>query len=130
MSHFSRVRTKFVDEECLRRALTRSGYPAPPGTATIGGWNGQSQTVEVGIPDVVDGYGIGFDRGVGPAFGAVADWSELRRRGVQQDLFVNKVSQAYGIEATLASMQPQGFAIVEQKNEADGSVRIVMRRVS
>ena len=128
LSHFTRVRTRLVDEACLRAALSRAGYAVPAGRAVIGGWLGDSREVDVGIPDLVDGYGIGFewDR---ESFAAVADWSELAHRGVRRGEFVDRVSQAYGIEATLSSMQPQGFAVAEQSTLADGSVRIVMRRV-
>lgn len=129
MSHFTKVQTKLVDESCLRAALASAGYRVPEGRCAIGGWLGQSQSVDVGVPDVVDGYGIGFEREQSGGFSAVADWSELAYRGVRRGPFVDRVSQLYGVEATLRSMQPQGFAVAEQATQADGSVRIVMRRV-
>jgi hypothetical protein len=119
-----------VDEKCLRNALERQGYTVPAGRAKISGWNGQSRLVDVGIPDLGNGYGVGFERKGTSPYMAVADWSELSFLGIKQRDFVNSVSQAYGIEATLASMQPQGYAVSEQRKEANGSVRIVMRRVS
>jgi len=130
MSHFTKLRTKMMDETCLRKALARQGYTVPAGPAVIAGWNGQSKTVDVGIPDIGNGYGIGFERERQGMFTAVADWSELNYRGFKRGPFVDSISQAYGIEATLATMQPQGFVVAEQKSETDGSVRIVMRRVS
>ena len=130
MSHFTKMRTRMVDEQCLRKALAREGYKVPAGRVKIAGWNGQDRLVDVGVPDLGGGYGVGFERNAAEPFEAVADWSELSYLGVKKRTFVNAVSQSYGVEATLASMQTQGYTVAEQNNEADGSVRIVMRRVS
>lgn len=129
MSHFTTMRTKLTDEGLLRTSLVKLGYRVLPGRSTIGGWRGQSREVDVGVPDIVDGYGVGFTLEQG-AFTAVADWSELEYRGVSRRPFVEKVSQTYGLEAAMTALAPQGFTVVEQRTEENGSLRLVMRRVS
>jgi len=102
----------------------------PEGRTKIGGWFGSNQEVDVGVPDVVGGYGIGFTWEQSGSYAAVADWSELKHRGIRKNEFVNRVSQLYGVQATLRTMEPQGFVVAEQTSQSDGSVRIVMRRVA
>ena len=131
MSHFTRVATRIVDETCLRTALTTAGYSVPAGPATIGGWNGQSRQATVGIPDLTNGYGVGFDwEASHNMFSAVADWSELAVHGVHRGQFLNKVTQLYGVAVARSTMEPQGFSVVEQTDQRDGSIRILLRRVS
>lgn len=131
MSHFTKVSTRIVDEPSLRHALSQAGYTVPPGRATIGGWNGQSREVTVGIPNVIDNYGIGFDwEQSRSCFSSVADWSELHVRGFDRSRFLRNVTQLYGVEVTTRTMTPQGYALIEQTTQHDGSIRILMRRVS
>jgi hypothetical protein len=130
MSHFTRVRTQLVDEGCLRASLSDAGYVVPAGRTRIGGWLGSDEEVDVGVPDVVDGYGIGFTWEQSGSYAAVADWSELKHRGIRKGEFVGRVSHLYGVQATLRTMEPQGFVVAERTSQADGSVRIVMRRVA
>ena len=128
MSHFTKLRTKFVDEAVLRKALVRAGYQPTPGPSRIGGWKGQLQAVQIGIPNLRENYGIGFIRERSDRFSAIADWTELEKRDFSQRDFMNAIAQSYGYESVMTSMLPQGFEVASQDHESDGSIRIVLRR--
>jgi len=76
------------------------------------------------------GFGVGFERDAAGAFYAVADWSELDKCGIRRRTLISEIVQAYGLEATVTTMSAKGFVVADQRSEADGSLRIVMRRVS
>ena len=130
MARFMKFGTQPVDEACPRASLSDVEYVVLAGQTRIGGWLGSDEEVDVGVPDVVDGYWIGFTWEQSGSYAAVADWSELKHRGIRKGEFVGRVSHLYGVQATLRTMEPQGFVVAERTSQADGSVRIVMRRVA
>lgn len=136
MSHFSRMRTRIRDLETLKQTLRAMGYTDLREGGAIQGYRQQSTPVDLAV-QMPAGYAVGFVRDEDGAYTLVADWWGVRGTS-QQDFAARleqelaeldrRVRQAYAVSTTLAQLQQQGYQVVEQRDEADGTVRIVARR--
>jgi len=61
-------------------------------------------------------------------FEAIADWSRVR--GLEQEKFINQVSQRYAYHAAKAKLAEQGFTLVEEQTTNSGQIHMVLRRLS
>lgn len=145
MSHFTRVKTKIKDEDMLLACLKEMGYSVEVG-GSIRGYQGVRQ-VSVRV-NVEHGYDIGFVRGADGCYEVLADWwgvsgtnqasfiGELQQRfealqeRVRRQLeeFQQRVRREYALKTSLASLQRQGFQVVDQREESDGTIKILARR--
>jgi hypothetical protein len=130
MSHFSRIATKIKDRQTLVRCLQEMGYEVVE-DGTVRGYHGQQQ-VDLRI-QTGKGYAIGFRRNDQGAFEIVADWWGVK--GADQDRFVadlqnqmNRIQRDYALKMVMEQSERQGYELVEQEEEGDGTIRIVMRR--
>jgi hypothetical protein len=127
MSHFTTIKTKIVEREHLLKALQDLGYKFEVGDLSVRGDMLNSTPVEVRVSPGWLSHAIGF-RKRGETYDCVADWSGVR--GVKRDAFFQQLNQRYAYHATRAKLEAQGFAIAEEKQEENGRVHLVLRRVS
>lgn len=125
MSHFSRLKTQFVDKKYLLQALQDLGYNYEEGDLKIRGFGGNQTKVEIKIPRPLS-YDIGFHK-VGDSYEIVADWFGVR--GIKQKEFASQVMQRYAYHATRAKLEEQGFTLVQEETQK-GEVRMVLRRMA
>jgi Protein of unknown function (DUF1257) len=130
MSHFSRIATKIRDRQTLVRCLEEMGYEVRE-AGTIQGYHGREQ-VDLFI-QTGRGYAIGFRKNEQGTFEIVADWWGVK--GADKGRFiedlqksVNRIQREYALKMVMEQSERQGYALVEQEEEGDGSIRIVMRR--
>jgi hypothetical protein len=126
MSHFTVVRTRMVELEYLKRALTDLGYQFEEGAVSIRGFLGRRTAAELRVPGRNWGYDIGF-RKTKAGYEVVADWWGVR--GIGQKAFVQQVSQRYGYHAACDKLQQQGFSIVSEE-VAQGKIHLRLRRMA
>jgi len=135
MSHFSRLKTKIKDKDTLLRCLKECGYQVQL-NGRIKGFRGKRRDVEIAVR-MREGYDIGFVRRAGGNYDIIADWWGVE--GVTQKEFVSRlqkkfeefqrhIHREYALKTVLEQTKKEGFNVVEQKQEEDGSIRLVVRR--
>lgn len=126
MSHFSTIKTRMVDKDVLLQALTDLGVPHEEGDLEVSGYEGHKTRCEIKIPTEEEGYEIGFRR-EGDAYEMVADWyglGEFDRTG-----FLSALTQRYAYRAVRSQLGAD-FTVVEEKQEADNSIHVLLRRMA
>ena len=124
MSHFTQVTTKITSKEMLVACLKELGYDVEEKTA-IKGYRGQETPVDIAVR-MKQGYDIGFVLGSDGTYSFVADWFGVQ--GVNEQQFTTKVQQQYALTTVMDKISNQGFNVVEQQREANGEIRLVVRR--
>src|SRR5919108_624009 len=109
MSHFTRVKTRMVQQEHLVAALRDLGYNPEVGDLKARGWAFLRTPVEVKIPAGSWGFDIGF-RKTPDGYEMVADWEGVR--GIKRNEFLQQLQQRYAYHATRAKLKEQGFDLV------------------
>ncbi|OPY36501.1 MAG: hypothetical protein A4E35_02041 [Methanoregula sp. PtaU1.Bin051] len=130
MSHFSRVKTRFKNRDALIECLEDAEFSIRQDT-TIRGYRGL-QNVDIAAR-AKNGSEIGFVKNSDGSFDMVADWWTKTGRGEQQlarslQVMAEKVQQDYARRMVLEQARNDGFSVVEETEEKDGSIRIVVRR--
>lgn len=131
MSHFTQLQTYIVERACLVQALRDLGYEVEVGQVHARGFQGNLTPVEVRVAVPGTSYDIGFRRNPNNnnRFEAIADWEMLRTAVPQQD-FLDRLHQRYAYHVAHLRLKEQGFDLVEERQEADGRIRMVLRRVT
>ncbi len=124
MSHISRIKTKMEVKEYLLKAIEDLGYKYEEGNLTMSGFTDRV-LVDVKIPMRLS-FDIGF-RSTMNGFEIIADWWGVR--GVNRKEFTDKLMQRYAYHAAKARLEEQGFSLVSEENQADGQIRLVLRRM-
>lgn len=129
MSHFTNVKTKITDLEALKAALEDLGYPVVEGRATIRGWRHATEQAELAAR--LGSFDIGFRRTADGTYDAVADWWGVRTyEGVSQADFMRRLTQRYAYRKVIGEVSKQGYTLVEEEQQADQSIRLVVRKWS
>jgi len=127
MSHFSQIKTQIRNLTSLESALTDLGIDWKSGPQPVRGYQGQTYTAEIAIPQD-NGYDLGFSWN-GSEYEFVADL-QFWQQPTSVDHFLNKVTQRYAYHTVLNETLNQGFQVAEQQQNQDGSIRLVLQRWS
>jgi len=130
MSHFSRIKTQFRNRAALEACLSDVGFTVETAT-TIQGHRGQ---VNVDLAAKKrSGYEIGFIKNSDGSYDMVGDWwakggiTEAKlARALQEQ--AGRIQQEYARRVVLEETSREGFSVVQQVEEEDGTIRIVVRR--
>jgi hypothetical protein len=130
MSHFSRIKTQFRNREVLTACLTEMGFIVESDIA-ISGYRGLVN-VDLRARNSA-GHDIGFIKNADGSFDMVGDWSvkggykeqNLARQLQDQ---AGKIQQEYARRIVLEETGKEGFSIVREVEDEDGTIRIVVRR--
>lgn len=130
MSHYSRVKTQFRHREALIACLLNLGYEVETDT-TIKGHHGE-HTVDIAIRKA-KGYGVGFVKSPDGTYDMVADWwgvagADEQKMTWELALQARDIQKEYAKKMVLEQAALDGFEVVSQTEEKDGSLRIVVRR--
>lgn len=125
MSHISRLKTKIVEKEFLLKAIQDMGLTFQEGELFVNGFGTQVQ-VDIKIPLRLS-YDIGF-RQTPQGYEIVADWWGVR--GIKKADFKNRLLQRYAYHAARARLEAQGFTLVEEETREEGSLHLILRRLS
>ena len=127
MSHFTRVKTKMTVREHLTGALEDLGYRWEEGDVEIRGYGGNRTKVQIKVPTANAGYDIGFTAS-GGSYAIVADWWGIE--DLDSEVFVRDLTKRYAYRATCASLEEQGFALVDEEVAQDGRLHLTLRRTA
>lgn len=125
MSHFTTIKTKIVEKEYLKQALSELGHNYQEGSVQIRGYQGIQTPVAIKIPTKNTGYDIGF-RESENAYEIVADWWGIK--DIKQEQFLQQVSQRYAYHAAKAKLEEQGFSLVGEETLEGERIHLVLRR--
>ena len=124
MSHISRIKTRMEVKEYLLKAIEDMGYKYEEGNLPLSGFVDHVY-VDVKIPMRLS-FDIGF-RSTSKGYEIIADWWGVR--GIKRKEFTDKLMQRYAYHAAKAKLEEQGFSLVSEENQADGQIRLVLRRM-
>ncbi len=125
MSHFTSIKTKIVEKQYLKQALSELGHIYQEGNVQIRGYQGIQTSVAIKIPTKNTGYDIGF-RKSDNAYEMVADWWGIK--DINQNKFIQQVSQRYAYHAAKAKLEEQGFSLVSEETQEGERIHLVLRR--
>ena len=130
MSHFSRIRTTFRHHEALVQCMQELGYSVETDT-TIKGYHGL-HNVDIAARKS-NGYALGFVKNADGVYDLVADWWGVNGKNEQKVAEELKrqagaIQQEYAKKMVLEQARKEGFELVSEKNEQDGTVQLVVRR--
>jgi len=127
MSHFSNIKTKIRNLNYLKAALTDIGIEWQSGPSVVRGYQGQTCTAEVIIPQG-NNYDLGFSWN-GQEYELVTDL-QYWQQPLTVEGFLRQVTQSYAYHTVVNESSKQGFQIAEQQKNKDGSMRLVVQRWS
>jgi len=127
MSHFSQIKTQIRNLPLLKSALSDLGMDWKSGPCQVRGYQGLTQTADVVI-EQYNGYDIGFAWN-GVSYELVTDL-QFWQQNSSVDRFVKQVTQRYAYNTILSEGEQQGFAVAEQQQRQDGTIRLVLQRWS
>ncbi len=130
MSHFSRIRTTFRRREALIQCMQELGYTVETDT-TITGYHGQ-HNVDIAVKKS-GRYCLGFVENPEGTYDMVADWWGISGKGetkIAEELNhqAETIQKEYAKKIVLEQTAADGFDLVSETEENDGTVRIVVRR--
>ena len=127
MSHFSQIKTQIRNLNSLQAALTDLGIDWKSGSKTVRGYRGQTRKAEITI-EQDNGYDVGFSWN-GKEYELVADM-QYWQQSWSVEGFLRRVTQRYAYHTVVNETARQGFHIAEQKQNEDGSIRVLVQRWS
>jgi hypothetical protein len=120
MSHFTTIKVQIKNGDVLHQILQELGYQVDL-NSQVRGFMGDKTNAEYVIKQA-NGYDLGF-RQQGEIYELVADFWGAK---INQQDFINKISQKYAHKTLMKTIQTEGFNVEEEEVLADGTVRVVV----
>ncbi len=135
MSHFTRIKTRFVDDQRLIKALREMGFKeieVHEAAQHLYGFLGdrRPQKAEIIIRRKHlsrSSNDIGFARQDDGTFLAYISGFD---RPKYNDAWIGKLTQRYAYLATQETLADQGFTLVEEQKSPDGRIHMILRRTA
>ena len=127
MSHFSTIKTQLKEAEPLIKALNNLGYLINQDEKFIKGYRGKFTAVDISmnLPGETK-VGFKWDNNSN-SYEFVTDL-DLWKFELPVERFISKVTQMYAYETIISKTQEDGYKILEQKNQNDGSIELVLTK--
>ena len=127
MSHFSTIKTQLKDADPLIKALNNLGYTINKEQKLIKGYRGKFTAVDISmnLPGETK-VGFKWDNNSN-SYELVTDL-DLWKFELPVERFISKVTQMYAYETIISKTKEDGYQIVEQKNQNDGSIELVLTK--
>ena len=127
MSHFSTIKTQLKEAEPLIMALDNLGYSINQDEKFIKGYRGKFTAVDISMNLPGDTkVGFKWDNNSN-AYELVTDL-DLWKFDIPVERFISKVTQMYAYQTIVSKTKEDGYQIVEQKNQNDGSIELVLTK--
>ena len=127
MSHFSTIKTQLKESEPLIKALNSLGYVINQEEKFVKGYKGKFTAVDISMNLPSDTkVGFKWDNN-SKAYELVTDL-DLWKFELPVERFISKVTQMYAFETIISKTKEDGYQIVEQKNQNDGSIELVLTK--
>jgi hypothetical protein len=131
MSHFTKCALKMTNLEAIKRALADLELKYVEGeqgqSVLVRGYRGDTLNAAISID--MGRYDIGVIANQDGTYDITADWWGVETtKGISEDEFKNKLSQRYQYHNVKQACEAKGYAVEEEVNEEDGSIRLVVRK--
>ena len=127
MSHFSTIKTQLKEAEPLIKALNNLGYLINQEEKFVKGYKGKFTAVDISMNLPGDTkVGFKWDK-TSNSYELVTDL-DLWKFEIPVERFISKVTQMYAYETIISKTKEDGYQIVEQKNQNDGSIELVLTK--
>ena len=127
MSHFSTIKTQLKDAEPLIKALNKLGYLINQEEKFVRGYRGKFTAVDISM-NLPRETKVGFKwDNTSNSYELVTDL-DLWKFELPVERFISKVTQMYAYETIISKTKEDGYQIVEQKNQNDGSIELVLTK--
>ena len=127
MSHFSTIKTQLKDAESLIKALNNLGYMINQEEKFVKGYRGKFTAVDISM-NLPGKTKVGFKwDNTSNSYELVTDL-DLWKFELPVERFISKVTQMYAYETIISKTKEDGYQIVEQKNQNDGSIELVLTK--
>ena len=127
MSHFSTIKTQLKDADPLIKALSNLGYIINQEEKFVKGFKGKFTAVDISM-NLPGDTKVGFKLdNNSKAYELVTDL-DLWKFDLPVERFISKVTQMYAYETIISKTKEDGYQIVEQKNQNDGSIELVLTK--
>ncbi len=127
MSHFSTIKTKIRETEPLIKALDHLGYNPSQDKKFVKGYQGKFTAVDISV-DLPECTKVGFKWDTNSNTYELVTDLDLWKYNLPVERFISKVTQMYAYHTIIAKTEEDGYQIVEQKNERDGSIELVLTK--
>ena len=127
MSHFSTGKTELRDRESLLAALRDLGQEPSAGEQPVRGYRGQTVTADLCCPQS-EGGDIGFRWNSAEQHYELVTDLDLWKQSVPVERFLAQLTQRYALQSILRSSAEEGYQVAEQRQQADGSIELVVTR--
>ena len=127
MSHFSTIKTQLKDADPLIKALKNLGYIINEEEKFIKGYRGKFTAVDISmnLPGETK-VGFKWDNNSN-SYELVTDL-DLWKFDLPVERFISKVTQMYAYQTIISKTKEDGYQIVEEKNQNDGSIELVLTK--
>ena len=127
MSHFSTIKTQLKEVKPLITALNQLGYEINQDKKFVKGYKGQFTAVDLSI-DLPGNTKVGFKwNNNSNAYELVTDL-DLWNLDIPVERFISKITQMYAYNTIVSKTKDEGYQIVEEKNQNDGSIELVLTK--
>ena len=127
MSHFSTIKTQLKDSEPLIKALNNLGYMINQEEKFVKGYRGRFTAVDISM-NLPGDTKVGFKWDNNSNVYELVTDLDLWKFEIPVERFISKVTQMYAYETIIAKTKEDGYQIVEQKNQNDGSIELVLTK--
>ena len=130
MSHFTTIKTKIQDKECLIEALRKinTGFSQIVENNPIKGYQGRRRQGDV-VVKTGKAFDVGFIKGKDGSYQMVADWWGIRRDGVlkgNHQEFLNDVQKEYTVSKVIKTVSKRGFRVQSQRVTPTGEIKLLV----
>ena len=127
MSHFSTIKTKLKEATPLIKALNQLGYEINQDRKYVKGYKGQFTAVDISM-DLPSNTKVGFKwNNSSNTYELVTDL-DLWNFDIPVERFISKITQMYAYHTIISKTEEEGYQVVEQKNQNDGSIELVLTK--
>lgn len=131
MSHFTKCALKMTNLQAIKKALEdlqhNVTYAEQGQTVTVRGYRGD--TLQAAAKIDMGRYDIGVVQNQDGTYELAADWWGVETtKGVSEDEFRDELAQKYQYHNVKQACEEKGYAVEEELNEEDGSIRLVVRK--
>ena len=127
MSHFSTIKTQLKEAEPLIKALDNLGYIINQEEKFVKGYRGKFTAVDISM-NLPGDTKVGFKWDNNSSTYELVTDLDLWKFEIPVERFISKVTQMYAYQTIISKTKEDGYQIVEQKNQNDGSIELVLTK--
>jgi hypothetical protein len=125
MSHFTKIKTALTDLNLLKKSLDDLSIKWNANIKSMKGYKNQEHFANLIIKQG-NGYDLGFTWN-GMEYQLIADL-QFWQQPWSVETFLDKVSQRYAYNAIIQTTEVEGFQMIQEVNQENGSIKLTLQR--